>query len=167
MRYVIVTSGQKGVQDARQDPEAFGRLREQESRRAAEVCGVEVDPLTRALCTSPGDQGKIPGFRGRKDGRLRLVYGSFPAEGAVKAAVGGGYDLFISKNTLKRGYIHPYRPAPDPTRLIQLEVSDDDFLRAVYDTLAPGGWFCVDTPRDYSQLQEMWKGGKAPWAVWQ
>ena len=39
-RYVIVTSGQKGVQDARQDPEAFGRLREQESRRAAEVCGV-------------------------------------------------------------------------------------------------------------------------------
>ncbi len=40
VRYVIVTSGQKGVQDARQDPEAFGRLREHESRRAAEVCGV-------------------------------------------------------------------------------------------------------------------------------
>jgi len=40
VRYVIATSGQKGVQDARQDPEAFGRLREQESTRAAEVCGV-------------------------------------------------------------------------------------------------------------------------------
>lgn len=40
VRYVIATSGQKGVQDARQDPEAFGRLREQESRRAAEICGV-------------------------------------------------------------------------------------------------------------------------------
>jgi LmbE family N-acetylglucosaminyl deacetylase len=40
VRYVIATSGQKGVQDARQDPEAFGRLREEESRRAAEICGV-------------------------------------------------------------------------------------------------------------------------------
>ena len=27
VRYVIVTSGQKGVQDARQDPHEFGRLR--------------------------------------------------------------------------------------------------------------------------------------------
>ena len=40
VRYVIATSGQKGVQDARQDPEEFGRLREEESRRAAEICGV-------------------------------------------------------------------------------------------------------------------------------
>jgi LmbE family N-acetylglucosaminyl deacetylase len=40
VRYVIVTSGQKGVQDARQDPEEFGRLREAESRRAAEICGI-------------------------------------------------------------------------------------------------------------------------------
>ncbi|MBV9411654.1 MAG: PIG-L family deacetylase [Acidimicrobiia bacterium] len=40
VRYVIATSGQKGVQDARQDPEAFGRIREAESRRAAEVVGV-------------------------------------------------------------------------------------------------------------------------------
>lgn len=40
VRYVIATSGQKGVQDARQDPEDFGRRREQESRRAAEICGV-------------------------------------------------------------------------------------------------------------------------------
>jgi LmbE family N-acetylglucosaminyl deacetylase len=38
--YVIVTSGQRGVQDARQDAEAFGRLREEEARAAAKVCGV-------------------------------------------------------------------------------------------------------------------------------
>ncbi len=30
-----------------------------------------------------------------------------------------------------------------------------------------GFWFCVDTPRDYQQLQDLWKGGRAPWAVWQ
>jgi LmbE family N-acetylglucosaminyl deacetylase len=40
VRYVIVTSGQRGVQDARQDPEEFGRLREEESRAAAKVAGV-------------------------------------------------------------------------------------------------------------------------------
>jgi LmbE family N-acetylglucosaminyl deacetylase len=40
VRYVIATSGQRGVQDARQDFEAFGRLREEEARAAAKVCGV-------------------------------------------------------------------------------------------------------------------------------
>jgi LmbE family N-acetylglucosaminyl deacetylase len=40
VRYVIVTSGQKGVQDARQDPTEFGGLRESESSKAAEICGI-------------------------------------------------------------------------------------------------------------------------------
>jgi LmbE family N-acetylglucosaminyl deacetylase len=40
VRYVIVTSGQRGVQDAGQDPVAFGRLREDEARAAAKVAGV-------------------------------------------------------------------------------------------------------------------------------
>jgi LmbE family N-acetylglucosaminyl deacetylase len=40
VRYVIATSGQKGVQNARQDPEEFGRRREQESRVAAAICGI-------------------------------------------------------------------------------------------------------------------------------
>ena len=40
VRYVIVTSGQRGVQDASQDPFEFGRIREEESRAAAKVSGV-------------------------------------------------------------------------------------------------------------------------------
>src|SRR6266540_3082996 len=40
VRYVIVTSGQRGVQDASQDPAEFGRLREDEARAAAKVSGV-------------------------------------------------------------------------------------------------------------------------------
>lgn len=40
VRYVIVTSGQKGVQDAAADPEAFGRVREAESLEAAAAVGV-------------------------------------------------------------------------------------------------------------------------------
>jgi len=40
VRYVIVTSGQKGVQDARQDPNEFGRRREEEATNAAKIVGV-------------------------------------------------------------------------------------------------------------------------------
>lgn len=39
--YVIVTSGQKGTQDPHSDPEEFGAVREEESRQAALICGVE------------------------------------------------------------------------------------------------------------------------------
>jgi LmbE family N-acetylglucosaminyl deacetylase len=40
VRYVIVTSGQKGVQDVDADPAAMGAVREDEARAAAAICGV-------------------------------------------------------------------------------------------------------------------------------
>ena len=40
VRYVIATRGQKGVQDVDADLEAFGRVREEEARAAAAICGV-------------------------------------------------------------------------------------------------------------------------------
>ena len=40
VRYVIVTSGQKGVLDAAADPDEFGRKREAEAREAARITGV-------------------------------------------------------------------------------------------------------------------------------
>ena len=45
---------------------------------------------------------------------------------ATTAAVGGDYDLIISKNTLKKGYVHPERPV-EPRRLLNLGVDDADF----------------------------------------
>jgi hypothetical protein len=47
---------------------------------------------------------------------VRLVRGRFPAEPKTVAAVGGGYDLFLSKNTLKKGYLR-VAEAVDPRRL--------------------------------------------------
>lgn len=32
--------------------------------------------------------------------------------------------------------------------------------------LHEGFWFCMDTPRDYQQLSNLWSRGQAPWAVW-
>ena len=53
---------------------------------------------------------------------MKLVHGRFPADPKVVAAVGGGYDLFLSKNTLKRGYIHPAEKV-DPRLLVDLGVT--------------------------------------------
>jgi hypothetical protein len=109
------------------------------------VTGVEILELLRAYYREPGDTGPIercsaaaPG----PPGSLTLVYGSFPGDAAVRQAVGGGYDLVLSKNVLKLGYVHPEREA-DPRRLVHLGVDDETFVRAVYDALNPGGLFVI------------------------
>jgi SAM-dependent methyltransferase len=110
-----------------------------------DVTGVDVEPLFEALYSQPGDQGEIQGPDGKK-GRLRFLTGQWPADGGiaqkVKEAAGDGFDAFISKNTLKRGYIHPARYA-DPSRLVHLGVEDEAFVKAVYDSLKPGGIFLI------------------------
>jgi SAM-dependent methyltransferase len=107
----------------------------------ADVTGVDVDPMLPALYAGPGDQGRIKGHGG-PDGRLRLLDGRFPADPAVARAVGGGYDLVLSKNTLKRGYVHPSEPV-DPSRRLDLGVDDAAFLRALHGSLKPGGYLLI------------------------
>jgi hypothetical protein len=102
----------------------------------AEVVGVDVDPLLRSLYGAPGDQGIVRNPRGRA-GSIRLIHGRFPADEAIRTAVGGGFDLILSKNTLKRGYVHPERPT-DPRRLLNLGVDDARFVRTLFDALKPG-----------------------------
>ena len=101
----------------------------------AEVTGVDVDPLLKALYAS--DSGQVKGLHGR-DGSLRILHGRWPAESAVTAAVGEGYDLFISKNTLKNGYVHPAKPVAKG-QTIDLGVPDEEFVRNLYRILKPGG----------------------------
>lgn len=98
----------------------------------ADAIGVDVDPLLAALYSAPGDQGLL----GR--GRVTLVTGRWPALASVRAAVGGHLDLFLSKNTLKRGYVHPAL-AVNPARHFDLGVDDATFLSALHDALVPGG----------------------------
>lgn len=106
------------------------------------VTGVDPWPLLRALYSSPSDQGEVTGPDGVK-GSLRLVDGKFPTEPAVKAAVGVGYRLVISKNVLKKGYIHPDRPVPHPEKQISIGVPDEVALAAFFEALEPGGLFLI------------------------
>jgi SAM-dependent methyltransferase len=137
----------------------------------ADVTGVDVDPLFHALYSDPKDQGSIASRNGQP-GRLLLLDGRFPAEPSIKAAVGGGYDLILSKNTLKRGYVHPERPV-EKRRLINLEVDDAAFVRALHDVLKPGGWVMIynicPAPSPTDQPYKPWADGRCPFprSVWE
>ena len=127
--------------------------------------GVDVDPMLRALYSEPGDQGDVPGDG--SPGSIRLLDGHYPADAAVVHDVGPGYDLVVSKNVLKRGYIHPDRPA-DPKHLIDLRVPDDVVLRAFFAALAPGGAMLIYnvcpalTPPDKPFVP--WSDGRSPFS---
>ncbi|MFG0313996.1 MAG: hypothetical protein ACF8LL_07410 [Phycisphaerales bacterium] len=105
----------------------------------ADVTGIEVMPILRALYSQEVDQGEVTGACGRT-GSVTLVHGYWPV--GVGDEVGDGYDLFMSRNTLKRGYINPLFETPDFQK-VQLGVSDDAFLARIHDVLNPGGFAMV------------------------
>jgi hypothetical protein len=144
---------------------AVGHLRMLASL-GAHVVGVDVDPLSSVLYTAPGDQGTIRGRLGR-NGDLRLVFGRFPADAMVVDAVGAGYDLFLSKNVLKRGYIHPERFASE-RHLITLGVDDEAFVRAIHAMLVSRGRALVynlaPPPAPLDEPFIPWADGRCPFA---
>lgn len=102
-----------------------------------DAVGVDVDPLLAAYY-GPEDQGEIASASGGAAGRLALVHGRWPAEAGARAAVGAGYDLVLSKNVLKKGYVRPAQTV-DPRMLVDLGVPPGDFLAEVARILKPGG----------------------------
>lgn len=111
----------------------------------AQAVGVEVSATLRALYGEPGDTGPVPRCTAAGEGEpggVRLFFGSFPGDAELAREVGEGYRLVLSKNVLKRGYVHPERET-DPRWLVHLGVSDGEFLAAVHRALAPGGLLVV------------------------
>ncbi len=109
----------------------------------ATAVGVEVDPLLEVLYA--GDNGPVPRAEiagPGEAGEVKALFGSFPSDRDLVREVGPTLDLFVSKNTLKRGYIHPAREV-DPRMTIDLGVSDSVFVSTVADLVRPGGWFMI------------------------
>lgn len=134
----------------------------------AHCVGVEVNPLLKALYSEPGDTGLIerhPGADAGPPGTLRVLYGKWPGDEGIEEATGGRFDLILSKNVLKRGYIHPEREA-NPAQLIDLGVDDARFIAGLHDALVPGGLVVIynfspqQAPEDEPFIP--WADGRCP-----
>ena len=125
----------------------------------ADCTGIDVDPLLRALYSEPGDQGAVG------EGRVRLVTGQWPSTDAITAEVGDDYDLFLSKNTLKNGYLHPAEQV-DPRMLVHLGVSDSAFVAAMARSVKRGGRVLIynlcPAPAAAGKPYIPWADGRCP-----
>jgi len=125
----------------------------------ADAHGIEVDPILEAIYSHDGDTGKFG------PGSVTLHFGYFPGDKDMVAALGGNFDVFISKNTLKKGYIHPEREA-DKRMLIDLGVSDAEFVGVVHTMLKSGGLFLIyNLHPPMSKPEEEfvpWSDGRSP-----
>ncbi|MFM9994864.1 MAG: hypothetical protein ACKVU4_03580 [Phycisphaerales bacterium] len=143
------------------------------------VTGIEVDPFLKALYSEPGDTGVVPSdLHHGPPGSVTLVHGLWPGGegpdgGSIAAKIGGGYDMFISKNTLKNGYIHPAKPV-EKRLLVDLSVSEEAFVKAIFDALKPGG-LCViynlgpAPSKEGDAMFKHWADGRSPFgrAAWE
>ncbi len=100
-----------------------------------ECVGVDIAPLLKIMYAgSNGPVGK---------GSVKVLDGLFPKDLDLVVNVGVDYDLVISKNVLKQGYIHPSRDVPDPRMVIDLGVDDASFLARIAAMLKPNGLFVI------------------------
>ena len=123
-----------------------------------DVTAVDVDPLLAQMYKeSSGAYSK---------GNIKLLNGKFPSDTALLESAGQGDDLFLSKNTLKRGYIHPARQPASPKHVIDLGVNDQQFLEQINKILKPTGLlviynFCPPkAPEDKPYIP--WADGECP-----
>jgi hypothetical protein len=156
--------GQNGVKSARGLHLAdfgcgmLGQLRLL-AENGATTIGIDVDPLLPALYSEPGDQGAVG------PGGVTLATGQWPATDEMRRAVGEGLDLFISKNTLKNGYLHPAEPV-DPRMLVHLGVSDSEFVAALARSVKKGGRVLIynlcPAPAPPGKPYIPWADGRCP-----
>jgi SAM-dependent methyltransferase len=134
-----------------------------------DVTGVDVDPTLAAIYSAAEDQGEIEGTGLSENkppaGKLKLVCGSWPSEAAAAEAVGGGFDVIISKNTLKNGYINPEREV-DPRMLVKLGVERKGFVEKLAGALNPGGIVMIynicPRPKGPDEPYVPWADGRCP-----
>lgn len=136
------------------------------AENGADCVGIDVDPLLNALYSEPGDQGAVG------KGRVTLATGQWPATDAMRSAVGGQLDVFLSKNTLKNGYIHPAEKV-DPRMLVDLGVTDSVFVARLASSMKRGGLVMIynlcPAPAAPGKPYIPWADGRCPFpeSAWQ
>lgn len=131
----------------------------------ANAFGLDVDSFLTALYSEPRDQGPVI-INGERAGTVTLLNGRL-SEQAIRDAAGEGFDLITSKNTLKRGYIHPPpEENVDKRLLVDLGLDDEQFLTTLFRMLKPGGVVMIynlsPKPAAPGEKYIPWADGRCP-----
>ncbi|MEK6702395.1 MAG: hypothetical protein AABZ53_09040 [Planctomycetota bacterium] len=178
---LMAQHGVKGLGDANVLDFGYGTVGHLRllSQMEANASGVDVEPLFQALYSEAVDW-TIP-LRSPKgetliglEHTIQLHTGQWPANAQLvkQVASGGPFNVITSKNTLKAGYIHPKPPegkTVNEAQLVKLGVDDAAYLKAVHDSLKPGGLFIIynicpaQSPEgDLTKPYIPWADGKSP-----
>ena len=105
----------------------------------ADIVGADPGSYFPALYYDESDQGSY----GERGGRVTLAHGYWPEGEGMAERVGGDFDLIVSKNVLKRGYVRPRGEVTNPLAKIELQCDHEAFVRSLADALAPGGLLLI------------------------
>jgi hypothetical protein len=131
------------------------------AQMGANVTGVEIDPVLTEIynnCEAVGDLEKP------NTGSVTLIEGSFPNSESTRKQVGSGYDLFISRNLLKRGYVKPQKLNPNFPPPVGWEMTDAEMLGHLYDTLNPGAIVIIESLGPKPDPEKPWSDISNPWS---
>ncbi len=134
----------------------------------AHVTGIDPDSYLSALYADRHDQGTVAPARDVRRGNpgsITLAHGYWPKDPKMIERVGQGFDLILSKNTLKKGYVKPERKI-DKRQTVDLGVSDEVFLKTVFNTLNPGGMLMIYniSPRQQDKGYNPQADGRSPYS---
>lgn len=122
----------------------------------AVVTGVDVDPVLSALYRDA--DGATEG-----GGSVRVLECAWPNDEACRDRVGRGYDVIISRNLLKRGYVKPATPNPHHPA-VGAGMSDAEVVGHFYDALAPGGVLVIYNIGGEPDPSKPWTDIATPWS---
>ena len=134
------------------------------AQMGADVVGVEVDPILSAMYDGCAAVGNI-----ENAGSVALVEGAWPNDDTCRKQVGGGYDLIVSRNLLKKGYVKPEKLNPQFPVPVAWGMSDTEAVQHFYDALAPGGIVLIESLGPKPDPEKPWSDIANPWerAAWE
>lgn len=128
------------------------------AQMGADVTGVEVDPILTAMYT---DNAAATGEG--TEGSIRVLECAWPNDEACRGSVGAGYDLFVSRNLLKRGYVKPDQLTPGFPEPVGWGMEDAEMLGHLFGLMNPGGVVIVYSLGPASDPTKPWSDIANPW----
>ncbi|MHA7811824.1 MAG: methyltransferase domain-containing protein [Phycisphaerales bacterium] len=128
------------------------------AQMGADVVGVEVDPILTAMYDGCEAVGNI-----EDAGSVTLIEGAWPNDEDCRRQVAGGYDLIISRNLLKKGYVKPAQRNPSFPVPVAWGMSDEVAVGHFFDALAPGGIVVIESLGPKPDPAKPWSDIANPW----